>query len=77
MDHVLEGMQTHYEAYIEIFIEYHQKGKYKKLSENPFYDEVKAIIDAMNVLRKYLGWEPLKISEEINWRLEDGIPGVY
>ena len=47
------------------------EGKYKKLSDNPMYGEVKAIIDAMNILRKYLGWETIKLSEEVQWRLGD------
>jgi hypothetical protein len=73
MDHVLEGMMTHYEVYLDLFIEEQKRGDYKKLSENPYYKELKAIIGAINVLRKFLGWELLKISEEVNWRLEDGV----
>jgi hypothetical protein len=73
MDHVLEGMQTHYEVLLYWYIEEHKEGNYKKLSENPYYDEVKAIIGAMNVLRKFLGWEPLRLSEEVRVRLEDGV----
>ena len=70
MDHVLEGMQPHYEVLLDWFIEEHRKGQYKKLSDNPYYGEVKALIDAMNILRKYLGWETIKLSEEVSWRLE-------
>jgi hypothetical protein len=70
MDHVLEGMQPHYDVLLEWFIEEHKKGQYKKLSDNPYYDEVKALIDAMNILRKYLGWDSIKLSEEVSWRLE-------
>ena len=33
MDHVLEGMQPHYEVLLDWFIEEHRKGQYKKLSE--------------------------------------------
>jgi hypothetical protein len=70
MDHVLEGMQPHYDVLLEWFIKEHKKGQYKKLSDNPYYDEVKALIDAMNILRKYLGWDSIKLSEEVSWRLE-------
>lgn len=70
MDHVLEAIQGHYEVYLDLFIDEHRKCQYKKLSDNPYYDEVKAIIDAMNVLRKYLGWDTIKLSEEVSWRLE-------
>lgn len=70
MDHVIEAMQPHYDVLLDWYIEEHQKGKYKKLSDNPYYDEVKALIDAMNILRKYLGWDSIKLSEEVSWRLE-------
>ena len=70
MDHVLEGMRAHYEVLLDWFIEEHRKGQYKKLSDNPYYDEVKTLIDAMNILRKYLGWDSIKLSEEVSWRLE-------
>jgi hypothetical protein len=72
MDHILEGMQTHYEILMYWFIEEHKEGN-KKLSENSYYDEVKAIIDSMNCIRKYLKWEPLRLKEEVRWRLEDGV----
>jgi hypothetical protein len=70
MDHVIEAMRPHYEVLLDWFIEEHKKGQYKKLSDNPYYDEIKALIDAMNILRKYLGWDSIKLSEEVKWRLE-------
>ena len=70
MDHVIEGMQPHYDVLLDWYIKEHRKGQYKKLSDNPYYGEVKALIDAMNILRKYLGWETIKLSEEVSWRLE-------
>lgn len=70
MDHVIEGMQPHYEVLLDWYIKEHRKGQYKKLSDNPYYGEVKALIDAMNILRKYLGWETIKLSEEVSWKLE-------
>lgn len=70
MDHVIEAMQPHYEVLLDWFIEEHKKGQYKKLSDNPYYEEIKALIDAMNILRKYLGWDSIKLSDEVKWRLE-------
>ena len=70
MDHVLEAMQPHYDAYFSLFLEEHREKKHRKLAENVYYEEVKALIDAMNILRKYLGWKTVKLSEEVNWRLE-------
>jgi hypothetical protein len=77
MDHVLEGLNTHYEVLMYWFVEEHKSGQYKRLKDNPYYLEVKAIIDSMNCIRKYLKWEPLRLSEEVRWRMEDCIPGVY
>lgn len=71
MDHVIEAMQPHYEVLLGWFIEEHKKGQYKKLSDNPYYEEIKALIDAMNILRKYLGWDSIKLSDEVKWRLEE------
>ena len=71
MDHVLDAMQPHYEVTLDWFIEEQKKGEYKRLSDNPYYHEVKALIDAMNILRKYLGWDTVKLSEEVKFRLND------
>lgn len=70
MDHVLNAMQPHYEVTRDWFIEEHRSGKYKKLSENPYYEEVKALIYAMNILRKYLGWETIKLKNEVEFYME-------
>jgi len=70
MDHVLDAIRPHYEVTFDLFVKEHKKGKYKKLSDNPYYGELKALIDAMNILRKYLGWENLKLSDEVKWTLE-------
>lgn len=70
MDHVLDGMQPHYEVTLDWFIEEHKREKHKKLSDNVYYEEIKALIDAMNILRKYLGWDSIKLSDEVKFRLE-------
>lgn len=69
MDHVLDAMQPHYEVTLDWFIEEQRTGKYKKLSDNPYYEEVKALIDSMNILRKYLGWERIRLKDEIEMYL--------
>lgn len=68
MDHVIEGMEQHYEITLDWFIEEQKRGKYKTFSANPYNKEIKALIEAMNILRKYMGWETLKLSEEVNRR---------
>lgn len=70
MDHVLDAMYPHYEVTLDWFIEEHKKENHKKLSDNVYYEEVKALIDAMNILRKYLGWDSIKLSDEVKFRLE-------
>lgn len=49
MDHVLEAILPHYEATLAWFVKEQQTGQYKKLSENPYYMEIKVLLDAMNV----------------------------
>ncbi|AKN32418.1 hypothetical protein Ccar_16755 [Clostridium carboxidivorans P7] len=62
MDHAINSL----EPFIKVTFSYEfllewQSGKYKKYSECPSYEELKALIDASNIMRKYLGWEPLSI----------------
>lgn len=71
VDHVIEGMEPHYEVTLDWFMEEQRLGKYKKLSDNPSYKEIKALIDSMNILRKFIGWETVKLSEEVKrWEEE-------
>lgn len=70
MDHVYNSIASFYDVYLDEFMEYQREGNFKKLSDNPMYGEVKTIIDAMNIIRKYLGWETIKLSEEVKFRLE-------
>lgn len=65
MDHVLNAIESHYNAYLREFMEEWRTGGYKKFSDCPSYGEVKAIIDAMNCLRKYLGWGNITLREEV------------
>ena len=71
MDHVENAISQFYDVYLDEFMEYQREGKYKKLSDNPMYEEIRAIIDAMNILRKYLGWQTINLSEEVKMRLGD------
>ena len=65
MDHVYNSIADFYDVYFDSFMDEHRTGKYKKLCDNPWYDELKTIIDAMNVIRKYLDWGTIKLSEEV------------
>ena len=68
MDHVLDSMLEHYEPLIEAFNDEQQLGEYEDFRENPLYGEVMAKIEAMNVIRRYLGWEELDIKTELELR---------
>lgn len=70
MDHAINSLEPFYEVTLDQFVEEHRSGKYKKLSENPFYEELKALIDAMNILRKYLGWETIKLKDAVKFYME-------
>lgn len=67
MDHVLNAIMPYYELTLDQFVEEHKNGKYKKLSDNPFYTELKALIDAVNVLRKYLNLKQIRLKDEIDF----------
>lgn len=73
MDHVLNSLESHYENYFGQFLEYHLTGDYKKLSENPMYDEFKAIIKAMNCLRGYLELEKISLKEEVECYIREWV----
>lgn len=70
MDHAINSLEPFYEVTLDQFVEEHRSGKYKKLSENPFYEELKALVDAMNILRKYLGWETIKLKDTVKFYME-------
>lgn len=65
LDHVLNAILPHYEAVLHWFVKEQKTGKYRKFKDNPNYEEVKALIDCMNVLRKYLGWKKMTLKEEV------------
>lgn len=69
IDHVLDAIRPHYEVTLDWFMEEQRTGKYKKFSDNPYYEELKALIDVMNILRKYLGWETIRLKDEVEFYL--------
>lgn len=71
MDHVLNSIEVFYEVYLDEFIAEHKANKYNHLSDNPCYKEIKTIIESMNILRKFLGYENIKLSEEVKMILGD------
>lgn len=70
MDHVYEGLLVFYEVYLDEYMDYHCKNHYKNLKENPVYEELKAIIDSMNPLRKFLGYPSIRFSSVVKMESE-------
>jgi hypothetical protein len=62
MDHAIDSLEPFVDATFSYeFLPEWQSGKYKKFSDCPSYAELKALIDASNIMRKYIGWERLSI----------------
>lgn len=70
MDHLIESFEAHIDFDFNCFYEELQSGKYKKYSDCPSYARLKAIVDSVNILRKYIGWERLSIRDMVNERGE-------
>lgn len=70
MDHAIEALEVFYEVTLDWFVEEQKRGKYKAFFLNPYYKEIRALMDAMNILRQYMGWETLKLLDEVK-RLEE------
>ena len=71
IDHAINSLQPFYEVTLDWFVEEHRTGKYKKYSENPYFDELKALINAMNILRQYMGWDKIRLKDEVEIYLQD------
>lgn len=66
MDHLIEKFSVHIDFEFDMFYEELKSGKYgKKYSEQPSYYVLKALIDSVNILRKFYGWETLSIKEMV------------
>lgn len=71
MDHVINAMRPFYDVTLEWYIKEQKEEHYKKFSDNPYWPELKALNDSMNVIRKYLGWDSINLVEEIRFMLGD------
>lgn len=69
MDHAINALRPYYDVEMDMFIEEWKSGEYKKFSDCPSYHSLKALVDAMNCMKKYMGWETIKIKDEVRWRL--------
>lgn len=67
-DHLILKFESYIEFEFNQFYEEWISGKYKKYSECPSYISLKAILDSVNILHKYMGWERMTISKMISFR---------
>ena len=65
MDHVIDRIENDMNIEFNEFYKEWKSTKYKKFSECPSYEILKALIDSSNALRKYLGWELVSIKNMI------------
>ncbi len=65
MDHVINAMQPYYDVTLEWFLSEQRSREYKSISDNPYYEELMALINSMNIIRGYLGWENIILEDEL------------
>lgn len=70
IDHLIDNFDVYIDWAFGDFYQEWKSGQYKKFSECPSYYELKTIINSVNHLRKYIGWEALSIKEMI-WDREN------
>ncbi|MGU9476598.1 hypothetical protein ACV31L_01145 [Clostridium perfringens] len=70
MDHLIDKFEPHIDWAWDFFYQEWKTGNYKKFSECPSYHELKTLLDSVNILRAYIGWERITIKEKIQW-MED------
>lgn len=61
MDHLIDQFDVYIEDAFSYFYKEWTSKKYKKFSECPSYNELKTLIDSVNILHKYMDWKPLSI----------------
>lgn len=68
IDHLIDNFEVYIDSSFCDFYKEWKSGQYKKFAECPSYYELKALINSVNHLRKYIGWEALSIKEILEYR---------
>lgn len=71
MDHAINSLEPFYEAELEYVIDEYKSGEYAKLSDCPSYAALKTIVDALNILRKYMRWDRISIRDEVQILMDE------
>lgn len=67
MESLLDTMlHDYYKPKLMEFMHYHSTGEYQKLSDNPEYKEITAILESMNIIENYLEREITNLSKDID-----------
>jgi len=71
MDHAIEQLMPFYEASLSEFLQEQRKHNYKKFSDNPFFEEISALIKSINILNKYCGWESIRLRDAVEFYMDE------
>lgn len=65
MDHLIDDFDVHIDWIWKYFYKEWKTGNYKKFSDCPSYKELKVLLDSVNILRTYIGWERITIKGKL------------
>lgn len=68
IDHLIDKFDVYIDSSFSDFYDEWKSGQYKKFAECPSYSELKTLLNSVNHLRKYIGWEALSTKEMIAYR---------
>lgn len=63
IDHLIDNFDVYIDWAFNDFYKEWRSGQYRKFSECPSYGELNTLLNSVNPLRKYMGWEALSIKE--------------
>ena len=63
MDHLIDQFEVYIDSSFNDFRKEWTSKKYKTYSDCPSYGELRTLLDSVNPLRKYEGWELLTIKD--------------
>jgi len=70
IDHLTDKFDVYIDSSFSDFYKEWESGEYKKFQECPSYYELKTLLNSVNSLRKYMGWNVLNIKELV-WDREN------
>ena len=68
MDHLIDKFDVYIEDSFTNFQEEWKSGQYSKFGDCPHYEELKTLLDSVNILRSYMSWERLTIKSMLEYQ---------